>query len=850
MPEERIPDWLTSLPNWPELGGYRLGDLLAAGGQGLVFAARELQSQEDCALKLPRALDDSPVFERAATIYDDDWDPRYFVPGKRINLIHEAFKVPAVSMELCETDLSRYLKRPEAASPHLSPAEFASLVRSMLSALEDLHERGYVYRDLKPANVAVDSQRAPRFRLLDLMAAASSDSSVQLNRDAKSRHFSHPARLNSKAPATPATDIYECGACLLAAVGWDPKEETADKSRAAVMKALRSDPDWEPFVDDADAGIRYMLDPAESSASIRGARGEFNHFLGRMKERGNGKHSTLLMVPALLGAIALLAALAWSGGMFSATTEDRRTDPLPAPDRIQVVVVDEEGGTRSLKVIGRDQPGRLQIRGPESRTVIVADAATRRLTLPPTLWEGAYDVIGPDWKASLNVEARLDRLDVSGLPVEQGKRPRVPIGQTVSIAVTGANLSRTTRLQAGDQQLSQLSNPDLGVAPSPERLSYLWTPRSPVGPVTITAITGERVIGSLEVETVSQALEDLLALGRDQTYAVAVPGSGPVWARPDIPTIWPGKLHAAELNAGTIREQGLALETDAAGGVVNNLHLIEANVARYYLWQMKTSRDPLPHYKGLAEWLARCISAEEAVTQVLAPDAFLIPQARNRIRELQAAMEFYQRLVEAKDFPCVPYATELESTNEKLLANDDVRTALGLEADEDGTAALQNAIANDQIKFSLLLEVKDVSGNTIGCSVDGEHMDQLEIPCESALEDGRVVLTINVPDGLVAAEWKPGAQIYLAFFMRYSVPKSEYLPSWVPSSVREGTATLESFHWRAATLSPPGYTYRILFSPTWSKIFEPVHDKSLDAAIWRYAPPVEAETIFKDPKGE
>jgi hypothetical protein len=138
-----------------QLAGYRLEDEVGRGGMGVVYRATELGLDRPVALKLiaPELAGDAAFRERvlresrlAASIDHPGILPVY-ASGEADGEVYLATRFVA------GTDL-RALLQDEGP---LSPERALPLVEQVADALDAAHERGLVHRDVKPANVLVDS---------------------------------------------------------------------------------------------------------------------------------------------------------------------------------------------------------------------------------------------------------------------------------------------------------------------------------------------------------------------------------------------------------------------------------------------------------------------------------------------------------------------------------------------------------------------------------------------------------------------------------------------------------------------------------------------------------------------
>jgi serine/threonine protein kinase len=193
------------------LGGrYRVGALLAAGGMGEVWAARDLLLDRPVAVKVlggalagdGRAAERLRREARSAGRLDHPNIARVLDLGEQDGR-------PYLVMELLEGE--SLAARIDRAGP-MAPAEAARVVAAVADALQAAHAAGVVHRDVKPGNVFLTS--AGEVKVLDFgIASATGETGLTTGDLLGTAAYLAPERALGR-PATPAADLYSLGVVL------------------------------------------------------------------------------------------------------------------------------------------------------------------------------------------------------------------------------------------------------------------------------------------------------------------------------------------------------------------------------------------------------------------------------------------------------------------------------------------------------------------------------------------------------------------------------------------------------------------------------------------------------------
>jgi serine/threonine protein kinase len=211
---------------------------IGRGGMGIVYKARDVETDEIIALKLlkPEVASDPRMRE---DLRQEVCLARR-VTHKNVCRIHEFHRstvASCISMEFVngETLLSK-LQRDGA----LSSGGSIRIARQICAGLREAHARGIIHRDLKPANIMIDQYGV--VKIMDFGIARHALGSGHLTQTiAGTPEYMAPEQIELR-PIGPRTDIYSLGLLLYEMVTGS-SAFSGDNSIAIALKQLRESPE-------------------------------------------------------------------------------------------------------------------------------------------------------------------------------------------------------------------------------------------------------------------------------------------------------------------------------------------------------------------------------------------------------------------------------------------------------------------------------------------------------------------------------------------------------------------------------------------------------------------------------
>lgn len=313
----------------PAIPGVRLEEVIGRGGFATVYGGVQESVQRPVAVKVDsRPLDE----ERNRRRYLREVQATGRISGHPhvVSLVDTGVLRdgrPYIVMERCDGGSLDNL----AALGPLPAPDAVRLVLAAASALGAAHAAGILHRDVKPANILLDSYGSPRLTDFGIAAVVREQQDPTVTLECLTPDFAPPEAFELQ-PPTPAGDVWSMGATLFYLLtGRGPRRgpEGQPLSLPQIVRELDTP------VDLSAATIPRELRPLLSQAMHRDPRQRFAD--GTALSEALAQVATLLgdggLTVAGPGVAVRLAQAGWEHGAFNAPPGSARFGQVPAARR-------------------------------------------------------------------------------------------------------------------------------------------------------------------------------------------------------------------------------------------------------------------------------------------------------------------------------------------------------------------------------------------------------------------------------------------------------------------------------------------------------------------------------------
>jgi predicted Ser/Thr protein kinase len=203
---------MIDLVSGTEVAGYRVIDLIGAGGMGHVYRAMQLRLDRIVALKVIRP--ELAAEEAFREQFQQEARLAASIDHPAVVPIYEAGEADGelfVAMRWVDgMDLRQILKQ----GGRLEPDRAVEIASRVAEALQATHEVGLVHRDVKPSNILVEGRRVYLSDFGLARATAGSEALTQPAGFIGTADYAAPELLDDKQPVDGRADVYGLG-CVL-----------------------------------------------------------------------------------------------------------------------------------------------------------------------------------------------------------------------------------------------------------------------------------------------------------------------------------------------------------------------------------------------------------------------------------------------------------------------------------------------------------------------------------------------------------------------------------------------------------------------------------------------------------
>jgi len=239
------------------LDDYRLERLVATGGMASIFRATDTRTGRTVAIKIPHRAKPKRNSYREAEIARKLDHPALVkvLPQERANQRY-------IVMQWVE---GRLLREVIHERGKLGLDRAIRVAVTIADALEYIHQRGVVHRDLKPDNIIIDAE--DNVRLLDFGAAREAKMNlfgrIRIGRAAPmgTPDYMSPEQIKGKI-ATTRSDIYSLGVVLFEMLAGEVPFSGLEPAAATRLRAVADPPNIRDVNADIPSGVQNILQRA------------------------------------------------------------------------------------------------------------------------------------------------------------------------------------------------------------------------------------------------------------------------------------------------------------------------------------------------------------------------------------------------------------------------------------------------------------------------------------------------------------------------------------------------------------------------------------------------------------
>ena len=412
-----------------EFGDYELLELIGQGGMGVVYRARQHGLDREVAIKLLSA--GQSASDELVESLRREAQHTALLQHPNIVVVHEMGEHDGLIFYAMQLVRGCSLSQQLDAQGPMPQREAARLLRTVAEAVDYAHRLGVLHLDLKPGNLLIEADGAPR--IADFGLARRLEQALDERHVSGTPSYMAPEQARPGAAAlTPAADVWALGAVLYEMLTGHPPFEGVDPThtlRLLQEGTVRRPSRQAPVPVDLEAICLHCLckDPAQRYPSARALADDLGRFLeGRMvsvrplttaqrilhwsrREPKLAVAASIVLVSLLTGVLgtSLQARRAernadaarqqlWQQRIEEAAGAIQEHDPLDAlPPMIQNLSEQEASGARDAAELSRVRIGALLAHAPALVDVISTGDTIEAIALDPAgKWVATASVSG------------------------------------------------------------------------------------------------------------------------------------------------------------------------------------------------------------------------------------------------------------------------------------------------------------------------------------------------------------------------------------------------------------------------------------------------------------------------